>query len=366
MKMVKLTLMQVRGNKTPISYMREASLEHGTTPTKPGLQEKITTPSSRSPMGEKTSRKSSGGSRQKLKDVDGDDKDIEYTPRRGSKRPKLDGEPSFPRLRSTRRAPCPFHVVDESSIISNAERRSALLPPRFERRALSSAGFTVNNESTAPLADRRPMSPTLHHEDRHLEDGEVEVARTLAKDLGEDLRQTSDKGNLNQADERPSLADLAEDAFVPPVDTSFAPATQEVPNTLSELPTQNTQSSPAPEIRYYIISRVPRLIQRHWPEGSLGAKSVNGIFKDVEFFTSRRGIRKISFKLTTSRKEAIFTVSRQGPSNIYETMKKKFAADINADLARGETEFDIELEPDPREDVEEMEEGGDVVPRFSF
>lgn len=102
-----------------------------------------------------------------------------------------------------------------------------------------------------------------------------------------------------------------------------------------------------PEIRYYIIaSRSGRSSKIHWPEGSLADKAVDTLFDEVLDRASKDDVQRIAFKLTTSVSDIQYTITRND-EKIYEIMKKTFKKDINVDLGRGNTDFDIELELDP-------------------
>lgn len=376
LKIVVLRLKQARGKRAPTANMQATSPEPRITPTKSRPQQTHSTPGSKSPRVQATPRKSSADSRGKRKDVDGDDEEGEYTPRRRTKRrkPASDNEPSLAKSRPTRRAPSSVHDNEESPIVRNVEHRGNALPTRSRGKNPDKSTKTdITAKSDQSPNDRSPFSSANDQGIGNLVDDAVEYVRNLENVRADDPGQTLDSPNRDQADEAPPIPipdnEMNREAN-PTMNTPVAPTGNQVPDASSQSSAPERSQPPTPkpsikpEIHYYIItSRIPRLSQRHWPEGSLGGKSIDTIFKNVEDFTARKEIKSIVFKLITSQKDATYTI-RRDDARFFEAMKKNFMTDIGADLARGNTDFDVELEPDPGVEVDVGRE--EVIADFTF
>ncbi|CAF9922684.1 MAG: hypothetical protein ALECFALPRED_002144 [Alectoria fallacina] len=115
---------------------------------------------------------------------------------------------------------------------------------------------------------------------------------------------------------------------------------------------EHSQNAPEPgvQIQYFIIkARTTRLSYTRWPEGTLRDKTLGSIFDEVARYTSKTKIRKIRFKLDTSRAEIEYPI-RRGDENTFDDMKRDFDdEELRVDKKNGNTVFKIWLEPDPTE-----------------
>lgn len=105
---------------------------------------------------------------------------------------------------------------------------------------------------------------------------------------------------------------------------------------------------PAVQVVYtVIISRVPRIQEVQWVKGSLVGLSLDALFDKITILTGRTNIQRISFLLKTSRKDLILFASRDDPQT-FDNVRNRLTSEIKSDVKENfNTEFEINLEPDP-------------------
>lgn len=389
--------------RAPTANMQSPPANPLTTPAKQRPEKTKITPSRKSPNVPIAHQRSSAESRVgKRKDADGDDEDAEYTPQKRSKRrkpsPNDPDEWSIAKSKPVRRPQSPLpddDDDDDSPLVRTVEHRGAALPTRSRAKRQNVSNRASVNEGRRIL----PSSPTITGVDDLVDDEFEQYLDTLQTSKKEQHAQHSPRRGAEQAEISPpplrkakSTTTVSEELSQPPISTTSVQPLNRASREQSRPPTGSTatqpmnehrdpseqaplpqpqpppRSTPKPSIYYTITTRTPRYSQRDWLEGSLGETSLDAMFNEVAAFTSscKDSIQRIDFKLTTSQKDTFCTVSRHDGGS-YERMKKKFSKDINADLMRGNSEFEIELEPDPGETGRQVEvDEGRVDPGFSF
>ena len=363
-------------NNAAVANMIVAPSQSTTTPAKIQPRQNKDIPQSESPQ--TAPGRFSAEARAKRKTDDGDDEDGEYTPGKSGKRRRhrtedWDDEPSLTRSKTLKHGRSAVLSSDESPIIRSVEHRGDALPRRSQYKRLldSSVSTGTANLFSAPIGISH--SPPLL--DQSTPTKEAEGNATMVSDSQREnlCRSRCDLGRY-QAERTPSPSAFPlrreldrEDAGIENEDTTI-----ELQGTVLDQVAQeraqpsNPRTDPKPEIRYYIISRTPQWSEQHWPDGCLGDRSTEAMFSDVEKFTSKQGIEHIDFKLMAAKIEVKFTIPRRD-IKLFEVMKKRFSAKINASLAMGDTDFEIELEVDPHRGEAEAEIGESYAhPGFSF
>ncbi len=370
-----LKFKQARG-RNALAKLRTPPSKTITTPTIIQSEHNTITPydksKSKSPSAE-AQGKSSTESKAKRNDGGGDDEDKEITPRRRAKKRKLvssGSEHSIAKSKSARSGPDSAHENEVSPIVRSVEHRGDALPTRSKLRSQNKP-FRLKGPTKPDSAQVHGSLPPLQDdpEIHNLVDEGVEYVRALEAVQQQDLRLSPSNVTQDQTEKTPTPS-----AFTPNDQVSREATTGQTPvaeERQDHIPHQSAQRSESsqpqpgskPKIRYYVISS---LYRRLWPDVSLGEKSIEAMFNDVEPFAGKRNIEHIIFKLTTSQRSAEFKIPRHDPE-IYEEMKVYFAAEISKDLARGKTNFKIELEPDPTLEVMAVEtQEDDVGPKFSW
>jgi len=346
-------------------------------------------------------------SRRRRRDVDGDDEDAEYRPRPRSKRQKATSnasddaltvlEPQSPGSEvgasptrtcgTAADGECPVcftilsHIADgslaareshvqacinsklsssPSAATSEARDSNTVLPNwRKGKRPVPATLAAASPSNQLSVPDSPPGD--LEHQD--LIDNAQDYMRRLSPDASDQNPRPSPNQGVDDAER--SLPSPASDpaplesiipepltsAWQMPKPRALSPVWLDDTSERREISERTRQAQsrpgPKPEIHYYIIAcRSPRLSKIHWSQGSLADITVNSLFNEVLDVASKRNVQRIAFKLTTSTSDTQYTITRND-DKIYEIMKKAFSKDINADLARGNMEFDIELELDP-------------------
>lgn len=359
----------------PIAKMKSTPVPVQKTPKK-SRPEQISPPSQMLNAQAGHGKPSPEANRRRGRDVDGDDEDAEYIPRPRSKRQKANSDASD-------NAP-----VIEGPPLSDPERRApptrqlatsgedAVLPTRPRSKPPAAADTTSHNTEhqlaipESPLNDEEPENP--------IEQAEEHLRTFLSRPAQQNPQPSPDR------DPHP-----AERSLPSPVSNAAAPETidpqQPVAyrsindagdlysrgSSLERLPQTQPQppppAIPVPEINYYILAHhPPRISKIHWPSGSLANRSLDALFTQVSEVGSKNHVQRIICKLTTSTSDIQYTITRTD-DKIYDIMKKAFSKDINADLAGGNMEFDIELELDPGKVIAPVErEERSVDFGFSF
>ncbi|KAL6715539.1 hypothetical protein ACLMJK_006500 [Lecanora helva] len=320
--------------------------------------------------------KSFAESRAKRKDTDRHDEHKEPPPRRGKRRrgaPETLVEDQYlATLEGSRRGQSPWRKMDELSQTKTFEQMRNEIPVQSNREARLVSNH-CSREDIPRITGFTPSPPRdTHGAPTVVNKDTLSPGKARNNSQEEDTRMHNNVESPGQAPHTPSMAvSVASEIPEKAVPSENAPEAWQTSSTSHPAVAERQQppeprEEPMPEIRYYIISKLPHWSEHHWPDGSLGEKSVDAMFNDVEYFTSKRDIKCIMFKLTASEKDTVFRIARRD-SKTYEAMKKRFSAKINASLGMGDTEFAIELELDPKlSEMERQPEGPRSGPRFSF
>lgn len=323
-------------------------------------------------------------SRRRRRDVDGDDENAEYIPRPRSKRHKatsnasddahivLEPQRPEPELDASPIWTCPpaadgqcpvcftllAHIAD-GSVAAKESHVDACIKLQLSSSPSPPAPVARLSNTVLPNRSRDKHSVPAAHVAVNI-NNQFSIPESPLVDAGhEDLIDNAQE-YLRRSSAEPldllphPLPGHAERSLPSPASNAARPeTTTPEPSPAIENPTEQQtlahepQAQPRPEIHYYIIaSRTPRLSKIHWAEGSLADRTIGAIFDEVAAVASKSDVQRIAFKLTTSRSDIQYTISRNN-EKIYEIMKKVFSKDVNADLGRGNMEFDIELELDP-------------------